>query len=209
MTPVSTYDSARYARGKLRDPRHLRRIRAWVAPQPGERVLEVGAGIGQLVAPLRADGVDAVGVDVNPQAVRHALTDAVEVAAADALGFPDAAFDAVLSFHVIEHVPDLGAVLTEMARVLRPGGRLLLVYPAEPVRGLYAVPGAVLLHGNPLRARDLHVRSLTPARLRRAVGDAGVGLAHKRSHLSLLGCPQFESLFRRLPERAGAGAGDR
>ena len=52
-----------------------------------------------------------------------------------------------------------------MSRVVRPGGSVMLVYPAEPVRGLYAVPSAVILHGNPLRARQVHCHRFTPRRM--------------------------------------------
>jgi hypothetical protein len=48
------------------------------------------------------------------------------------LPFPDASFDWILSSHVLEHVPDDGAAIAELARVLRPGGRAILMVPFDP-----------------------------------------------------------------------------
>jgi Methylase involved in ubiquinone/menaquinone biosynthesis len=101
----------------------------------------------------------------------------------------------VYSFHAIEHIVDAAAALREMHRVLRPAGRVLLVYPAEPIRGLYAMPGAWLGFGNPLLARRLHVHRFTPTRMAGLAAECG--LAHVRSTLDLLITPQFVTVLRK------------
>ncbi|WP_051340789.1 class I SAM-dependent methyltransferase [Azospirillum halopraeferens] len=81
-----------------------------------------------LEAPFRAQhGRGYVTLDrFNPHAdVQADLTD---------LPFPDAAFDMVVSSHVLEHVPDDRAALREIARVLKPSGRAVLMFPFDPRR---------------------------------------------------------------------------
>jgi ubiquinone/menaquinone biosynthesis C-methylase UbiE len=191
----NAYDSPRYALVNRWDRRHLDRVARVLDPRPGERVLEVGCGRGFLTKALADLGVDAVGVDANPHAAEHAVTDRVSTMGAEALDFPDGSFDKVVSVHAIEHIPDLTGALGEMARVLRPGGRAMFIYPAEPVKGIWAVPTAVILYRNPFRATDVHVHWLTPSRLRTVAGPAG--LVELQHEFNLLNSPQFISLFER------------
>jgi SAM-dependent methyltransferase len=188
-------DLRRYAHYQGWDRRHLGTIRRFLDPRPGERVLEVGCGPGHLTKRLQDLGCRAVGVDANPQAPDAAIADDVRVMRAEALAFPDSSFDKVLAVHAIEHFPDLPGGVSEMARVLRPGGLMLLVYPAEPIRGLFATLDAIVLYRNPLRARDLHLHKLRPARVR-ALADA-VGLEHVHSEFNLFTSPQFVTLLRK------------
>ena len=102
--------------------------------------------------------------------------------------------------HVIEHIADAHAALREMRRVLAPGGRILLVYPAEPIRGLYAMPGAWLGFGNPLLARKLHVHNFTPRKIARVAADCG--LVHVESGFNFLITPQFMTVLEKAPHVA-------
>jgi SAM-dependent methyltransferase len=191
------YKSERYAllNTPVETDRHVMRVMRHLAPSEADRILEVGCGRGFVTARVQRLSPRTEGVDVNPEAVRHGVAANLRAMSATRLDFPDASFDKVYSFHTIEHVPDLPAALREMARVLRPGGRLMLVYPAEPVRGLYAVPAAVALFGNPLRAREMHLHRLTPARVLAAVDAVELPLAHVASKLELWLTPQFVTVL--------------
>lgn len=190
---ASSYDSRRYALVNRWDPRHLLTVNRLLDPRPGERVLEVGCGRGHLTRRLAEAGIDVTGIDANPRAAELAESDRVVTMLAENLAFPDDSFDAVVSVHAIEHIPDLEGAFAEMARVLRPGGRALFIYPAEPVQGIFAVPTAVILHGNPFKARDVHCQWLWPAKVRRLMSS--LGFVHVHSELNLLSSPQFVSLF--------------
>jgi SAM-dependent methyltransferase len=185
------YQSRRYA--LLNKPveitRHAQRVKTFLRPCATDRVLEVGCGRGFLTQRIRQIAPATIGVDLNPLAVSHAVTGGLRQMDAQALTFPDESFDKIYSFHVIEHIPNLARAFAEMDRVLKPGGRVLLVYPAEPIRGLYVVPTAIWLFGNPVRARDLHIHRLSPRTLRPHL--AGTSLHIVRSTLHLLLTPQF------------------
>lgn len=103
--------------------------------EPGSRVLEVGIGTG-LSLTAYPDHCDVVGVDLAVDMLARAQRkidrqgfDHVELAVGDAqaLEFPDDSFDYVTSFHVVSVVPDPRAMMREMARVCRPGGRLVII----------------------------------------------------------------------------------
>ncbi len=187
------YDSKRYALVNRWDERHTKTVGRLLQPRPGEKILEVGAGRGHLTKRLIDLGVDAVGIDANPHASEMAVSDAVVTMRAERLDFADESFDKVVSVHAIEHVPEIEGALAEMARVLKPGGIVLLIYPAEPIQGIWAIPTAVILHGNPFKARQVHCHWLWPAKMRRLTGRAGLRETH--SEFNLLSSPQFVSVY--------------
>lgn len=190
-----SYDSKRYALLNRWDERHEVTVRRHLDPQPGERVLEVGAGRGHLTKRLRDWGVDAVGIDANPQAPDVAVTDGILHMYGEDLAFDDDTFDKVVSVHAIEHIPDIGGAFDEMSRVLKPGGQALFIYPAEPIKGIWAVPTAIILHKNPFKATTVHCQWLWPSRVRRIAEPRG--FTHRHSEFNLLSSPQFVSVFTR------------
>lgn len=191
------YDSENYAmiNRPIETGRHLRRIMRYLRPRSSHRLLEIGCGRGWLTQRMQEHCPATYGVDVNPRSIVHGVTGRLHVMDAVDLGFDDEQFDLVYSFHAIEHIVDVDAALREMARVIKPAGRVLLVYPAEPIRGLYAMPGAWLGFGNPFLARRLHVHRFTPARITRRA--AGCGLTHVESALDLLITPQFITVLEK------------
>lgn len=97
----------------------------------GGRLLDVGCGDGQALEILADLGWLVSGVEVDPDAVAAARARGLEIrhgTLTDA-GLGEGSFDAVTSSHVIEHVHDCAAFLSESRRVLKPGGRLVVVTP--------------------------------------------------------------------------------
>src|SRR5438034_3703599 len=127
------------------------------------RLLDAGCGTGRNLVEFGRLG-PARGIDTSRQAVdfchRRGLDNVAE-ARIEELPFPDASFDLVLACDVVEHVPDDAAALTELRRVVAPGGRLLLTVPAY--RWMWS-PHDVYMH---------HYRRYTLRGLRDRVRAAG------------------------------------
>jgi 2-polyprenyl-3-methyl-5-hydroxy-6-metoxy-1,4-benzoquinol methylase len=112
---------------------NLRFLAAANVVRPGIRVLEIGSGRGALLQELRSRGVNVTGIEPAAALAADArrLHGALPLArmSGTALGFADAAFDLVISFDVFEHIADSDTHLTEVRRVLRPGGAYALQTP--------------------------------------------------------------------------------
>jgi SAM-dependent methyltransferase len=101
--------------------------------QPGAVILEIGSGRGGLLNALLGQGLDAIGVDTSQARINEARAHRgdlpIRLTSGITLPFEDASFDFVLSFDVLEHIPDTDGHLAEVRRVLKPGGWYLLQTP--------------------------------------------------------------------------------
>jgi phosphatidylethanolamine/phosphatidyl-N-methylethanolamine N-methyltransferase len=121
--------------GGISRPARLRAVAAVNALSPG-RVLEVGVGTG-LALPLYRRDIRVVGIDLSAEmlakarakvaAERLVNVESLHEMDAQALAFPDASFDHAVGMFVASVVPDAPAMLRELVRVVRPGGRILFV----------------------------------------------------------------------------------
>jgi ubiquinone/menaquinone biosynthesis C-methylase UbiE len=108
--------------------------RAWVAARVHGRILEIGIGTG-LNLPFYPPGVEIAGVDISPAMLEQARRRAADLGLrtdlregdAEALPFEDASFDTVVSTLSLCTVPDERKAIAEVKRVLRPGGRFVLL----------------------------------------------------------------------------------
>lgn len=115
------------------EPKYLTPSRRWIGERVTGEVLEVAIGTGASLMHY-PQGVALTGVDWSPEMLRHAqhradslgINATLQVADAARLPFPDASFDTVVSQFAMCSVPDLDAAMSEMSRVLRPRGTLLL-----------------------------------------------------------------------------------
>ncbi len=125
----------------------------------GEQVLDVGCGTGtlSLAAKKRVGANGSVrGVDASPEMIARARTKSekggvpviFEVAAAQSLPFPDAAFDVVLCSLALHHLPESAraTALAEMRRVLKPDGRVLIVEFSREQGALALLNPVAVLH---------------------------------------------------------------
>src|SRR5687768_339867 len=86
----------------------------------GQSILDLGCGYGAYSLALIKEGRSCVGCDVNLQYLKTAVSSGLPAVAAEGnLPFPDKSFDTVLLFEVIEHVPQIDAILKEAFRVAR------------------------------------------------------------------------------------------
>lgn len=126
------------------------RLVRFAAVRPGERVLDVGCGTGNVALTAAREGAHVVGSDLTPELLSEAKT-AADVAGvedvewreadAEALPFDDASFDVVLSQFGHMFAPRPEVAVAEMLRVLRPGGRIAFsTWPPE------SLPGRVFAH---------------------------------------------------------------
>jgi 2-polyprenyl-3-methyl-5-hydroxy-6-metoxy-1,4-benzoquinol methylase len=146
----------------------------------GERVLDVGCGEGAFTAELARAGAHAVGIDVAEEPLRraralHPELDLRLVDAGGAWDLPDASFDAVWAGETIEHVLDTAAWLSEIRRVLRSGGRLLLSTPAHPPSRMLALAFSRRAFAAHFAPRGDHIRFYSRSTLTRLVDEFGFG----------------------------------
>jgi SAM-dependent methyltransferase len=174
----------------------------------GARILDVGCGLGLYVWQFRTLSPDVWGVDIDPEKVAQASADLPHIsqAPAEALPFPDATFDVVLSHEVLEHVEDDRQAVAEAWRVLRPAGRLVIFapnrwYPFETHgvfwQGRYRFGNVPLVNylPNSLRRRLCpHVRAYRARELRQLLGGLpGRVVVHTQVY------PGYDKLAARSP----------
>jgi demethylmenaquinone methyltransferase/2-methoxy-6-polyprenyl-1,4-benzoquinol methylase len=133
------YDVTNTVLSGAQDRRWRKRTRQVLQLQPGQRVLDVAAGTGVSTVELRRDGCIAVACDFSLGMLRAGRARRsrrnVPFVAGDALQLPfaDGAFDAVTISFGLRNVADVPRALREFARVVRPGGRLVVCEFSRPV----------------------------------------------------------------------------
>lgn len=163
----------------------LRLLREALPPDPaGLRLLDVGAGLGDLVGALRRDGVDASGMDVSERAValasernegcrfvRHS---------AEELPWPvePGSLDAVVAFEVIEHLLRPRRLLEGAREALAPGGHLALTTPYHGLIKNLAL--AALAFDRHFAVEGDHIRFFSDRALRRLLDEAGFSVERTR-----------------------------
>jgi demethylmenaquinone methyltransferase/2-methoxy-6-polyprenyl-1,4-benzoquinol methylase len=165
-----------------------------LAPTTGERVLDLAAGTGVSTVELARDGAWCLAADFSVGMLRAGRHRAVPMVAADALHLPfaDGSFDAATISFGLRNVVDPDAGLAELARVTRPGGRLLVCEFSTPVWAPFAYAYRnYLMRGLPEIARRV---SSNP--------EAYVYLAE-----SIRAWPDQEALARRIRAAGWADVG--
>lgn len=114
-------------RSKKNDIAHM-----YLLDMPPGRILDLGCGDARFLNRMKQSGWTVQGVDFDAAAASNAkqLFDIdVQIGTLENMNYPDCVFDAITMNHVIEHVFDPAALLREVRRILKPGGRLVMVTP--------------------------------------------------------------------------------
>lgn len=177
--PVDWDADSYAARSKLQTGEGLALMDKVSAP-PGARLLDLGCGDGRITAALaRERGFRVVGLDSSAEMVRAAAARGLEVveASANDIPLPDASFDVVFSNAALHWVDDHPSVVRHIARVLRPGGRLIARLGGAGNQTEITVAGLTLFGNDPYAA-------YRPADLRTPwnMGDPGVWAAELVRH---------------------------
>jgi 2-polyprenyl-3-methyl-5-hydroxy-6-metoxy-1,4-benzoquinol methylase len=164
---------------------------------PGARVLDVGCGRGVILGALADRGLEVHGVEVSAAAARGADPRA-EIRIVSHLaeaGYPDAHFDEVVIWHVLEHLTDPRGTVREAHRILRPRGRLIVAVPNfSSAQARWS--GAGWFHLDLPR----HLYQFPLSALRRLLDDAGFDVSASH-HFSLRQNPfgWIQSALNRIP----------
>jgi demethylmenaquinone methyltransferase/2-methoxy-6-polyprenyl-1,4-benzoquinol methylase len=171
------------------DQRWKRRALDLADPRPGQRVLDLACGTGDLALGAASRGADVIGLDITPGMIALARAAAAKtrtpgrtswtVGDMMALPAPAASCDVITAGYGLRNVPDLAGAIAEIHRVLKPGGRLCSLDFDRPengvVRGVYltylTIVGSIVgwvLHGDPDTYRYI------PASIRRYPGARAV-----------------------------------
>lgn len=143
---------------------------------PDGELLDIGCGNGRYLATMRAVGWRVQGVEFSENGVKACRKHDVPVHHGDLLSarFADGRFDVVTARHLIEHVPDPSAFIEEVARVLKPGGELLIETPSSASLGrallsvnwfANEVPRHLILYNPENLTALMHAKGLTLQRL--------------------------------------------
>jgi ubiquinone/menaquinone biosynthesis C-methylase UbiE len=124
---TQTWDAQAYGRNGAFVHELAGGVLEWLNAQAGEFILDLGCGDGQLTQRVTATGAHVLGVDASADMVAAARERGIEAeqASAESLPFHDATFDAVFSNAALHWVRDHDAMLSQVHRVLKPGGRFV------------------------------------------------------------------------------------
>ena len=167
-------------------------------------VLDIDCGDGHYAAVAFPEGID-IGIDITEEIVTEARRNGpyarCEVASGTALPYADASFRAVVSNCVIEHIPDIEALVAEVARVLAPGGRFVFSVPNDgftdmlfTVRTLKRVGlgGLATAYGRWWNGHAAHFHLDSPQTWRERLARNGLIIDRETPYMSLAATRTFE-----------------
>jgi 2-polyprenyl-6-hydroxyphenyl methylase/3-demethylubiquinone-9 3-methyltransferase len=186
--PLHKLGPARLAFIRQEIVRHFARAHGGLRPFDGLSVLDIGCGGGLVSEPVARLGATVTGIDPAPENIAAARAHAAsQVLAIDYracrvedLVAEGRTFDCVLCLEVVEHVPDVAAFLSECAKLVRPGGLMILSTINRTVKAYaLAIVGAeYILRWLPVGTHQWE-RFVTPDELARHAAAAGLAISHR------------------------------
>ncbi len=139
--------------------------------QPRGKLLDVGTGDGRFLQLCRSAGYDVIGTEVSETGAAYARRQGLDVRMGQVteIDLPQASFDLITVWHVLEHVPEPRAVLAKLHSLLRPGGFLALAVPNEEnflFRDRLGRPGPARPFGPLPFGGEIHLTYFRPRTLR-------------------------------------------
>jgi 2-polyprenyl-3-methyl-5-hydroxy-6-metoxy-1,4-benzoquinol methylase len=151
----------------------------------GGRLLDLGCAVGVFLSLAKEEGWEVCGVDVSEYAIscakKHCEAEVHAGELAD-IGFPDASFDVITMWDVVEHFDRPGETLREVHRILKEDGIILLDTPNEGsllrkvARGIYKVSGGRISYPTRKLYHEYHRYYFTESTLRRILEAAGFAI---------------------------------
>lgn len=141
-----------------------------------ESILEIGSGNGHMVHYLTEKGYNVTGTEIRSSYIQNAREQfGIELKQMDgeSIGFEDESFDHILSFDVLEHIPDTDTHLQDVRRVLKPGGYYLLQTPNKWTN----IPFEVLKHKSFTKYKEYHCALHTRAQLKKRFENNGFSIS--------------------------------
>jgi ubiquinone/menaquinone biosynthesis C-methylase UbiE len=140
--------------------------------KPDDKILEIGCGIGSIVNHLSKHGYDVTGTDISNEAISYGLKKYgclnLQVQPAEDLPFKDESFNVVLSFDLFEHIAQINRHVSEVYRVLRPGGYYLFQTPNKLSNAIFET-----LYHKSFKWKRTHPSLHSPAQLKKRLSGHG------------------------------------
>ncbi|MHC4075395.1 MAG: class I SAM-dependent methyltransferase [Planctomycetota bacterium] len=143
--------------------------------KPKDKILEIGCGIGSVVFEFSKQGYDVIGTDISRESIAYGLKKygdiQLEVQAAEVLPYDNESFDVVLRFDLFEHIAQIDKHVSEVWRVLKPGGYYLFQTPNKYCNVIYETLTKISL-----KWRRAHPSLHTPRQLKKRLTEHGFNL---------------------------------
>lgn len=154
-----------------RNRRRLKLFTKLIPVTGNDSVLEIGPNTGILLDALKEQSKSIIGIDINEEVEKlNSRTDVICMDATD-MYFKDDRFSKVIAIEVLEHIPDIKKVFSEIARVVVNKGKCYLTVPFEFFRGQQALGDAWFIYRDLRMARKLHVHKLNPKKIKSLIAD--------------------------------------
>ena len=157
-----------------RNRKRVKLLSELIAVSNSDEVLEIGPNTCLLMDAFKDKAKSLIGIELNEEVVKRiARADLVCMDASD-MKFGDNSFNTVIAIEVLEHIPALEKVFSEIDRVLLEDGKCYITVPFEFFRGQQALADAWYTYGDLRMALKLHVHKLNPGKIKKMISHTSL-----------------------------------